>query len=234
MTCSSRSYRFYIYCTNLFQNTNSPTTQAETKNAARGQEYPRPIHVHDVRRSSPSSQSSKRKFTVRRNLMFPFLFQRVVLRRAKGKIHVARRRAASARPRQAAGRADSPCGADALLPAALGDVDGGARGGGLQRELGAARLADGARGRALALGYRARDAPADAELCYILVVKNDVTVVEVVSWLCLRCFVGGGVLTGSSRCTLRLKLRLGSRWSRRGWRVPPSARCLSRSEAIPG
>jgi hypothetical protein len=74
----------------------------------------------------------------------------------------------------------APCGTDGasrsntLLPATLGDVDRGALGDRLERELGASRLADCALGCATTLCDGASDTSTDAQLGDILVVEDNV------------------------------------------------------------
>lgn len=91
----------------------------------------------------------------------------------ESELEIPARRASTARPRHAAGRADGPSRPHTLLPAVLGDIDGRAIIDGLEAELGRARVPSRGRGRTSALGLGARDAAADGQLGYVLVVKDD-------------------------------------------------------------
>lgn len=91
------------------------------------------------------------------------------------KADIAPRGRAETHPGQAARRTFVPRRADALLPADLGHVDGGARRERGEREARAAPLADRDAGPDAALGLVAGYAVADGELGGVLVVEDDVT-----------------------------------------------------------
>lgn len=88
--------------------------------------------------------------------------------------HVPLAGAARARGREAPRGTHGPRGADALLPPAFRDVECGAALDGGELELGRAGLAGRAGWRAAALGDGPRDAAADAEYGYVLIVEDDV------------------------------------------------------------
>lgn len=104
--------------------------------------------------------------------------------RLQRKQDVARCRSAQTGPGQRARGALVAGGAHALLPALLGDVDGGAVGGGGQGELGAAALADGGAGAgATPRVVIAGDAIANGQLGGVLFVVDNVAAVGVVMLL---------------------------------------------------
>lgn len=91
----------------------------------------------------------------------------------EAKSDVTPRGAARTHARHGARGTDAAGGADALLPAALGDVDGGALLDWVERELCGPRLARRRRGVPLALCDGSRDAAADGQLSHVLVVEDD-------------------------------------------------------------